>query len=130
MGFDLVIFDNDGVLVDSEAEASRVLADLLAVSGLPLGPEACAEAFTGRSLASVRRAVEERLGAALPPDFEARYHARLFEAFRARLAPVPGVAAMLARLRTPSCVASSGSHERIRLALELTGLLDRFAGRI
>jgi HAD superfamily hydrolase (TIGR01509 family) len=128
--YDLVIFDNDGVLVDSEAAASRILADLLAACGLPLGAEACREAFTGRSLAGVREEVERRLRRRLPAGFEARYHARLFEAFRTELAAVPGVASALERIRVPTCVASSGSRARIRLALAVTGLLARFEGRI
>jgi HAD superfamily hydrolase (TIGR01509 family) len=128
--WDLVIFDNDGVLVDSEAAASQVLAELLAACGLPLDAEACMARFMGRSLGGVRDDVEAELGAPLSPDFEARYHARLFEAFRAHLRPVPGVHRALDRVRASTCVASSGSHDRIRLALELTGLLGRFAGRI
>lgn len=128
--YDLVIFDNDGVLVDSEAAANQILSDLLGGCGLPMDRDACMARYMGRSLAGVRDDVEARLGTPLPPDFEARYHARLFETFRAGLAPVPGVRDALDRVRTSTCVASSGSHDRIRLALEVTGLLDRFAGRI
>ncbi len=130
MPYDLVIFDNDGVLVDSERAANRILSELLTACGLPLGPAACTAAYLGRSLAAVRADAEGRLGRALPPDFEARYHDRLFEVFRTALAPVPGVRAALDRIRLPTCVASSGSHARIRLTLEVTGLLGRFAGRI
>jgi HAD superfamily hydrolase (TIGR01509 family) len=128
--FDLVIFDNDGVLVDSEGHANQILSDLLGECGLALGREACIAAFMGSSLGSVRRDVETRLGRALPADFEDRYHARLFEVFRSELAPVPGVLEALDRIDAATCVASSGTHERIRLALTTTGLWPRFAGRI
>ncbi len=128
--FDLVIFDNDGVLVDSESHANHILAGLLTECGLPCTPDESTGAYLGRSMASVREDVERRLGRPLPADFEARYHARLFDVFRTRLRPVDGVVAALARIAIPTCVASSGTHERIRLALTVTGLLARFDGRI
>jgi HAD superfamily hydrolase (TIGR01509 family) len=84
----------------------------------------------GSTLARVREIAELRLGRTLPADLEHRYHERLFEAFRTELTAVPGVAEALAQLTTPTCVASSGTHERIRLALQTTGLLSRFDGRI
>jgi HAD superfamily hydrolase (TIGR01509 family) len=112
---ELVIFDNDGVLVDSEPHAQRVTIALLTELGWPLSPDDCTERFLGRSL---------------PADFEDRYHAGLFEAFATGLTPIPGVTEALGRIAVPACVASSGSHERLRLALTTTGLFDRFAGRI
>ena len=128
--FDLVIFDNDGVLVDSEGHAQLVLSKLLTQLGLPTTPEEAFTQYLGSSLASIRARSEERLARALPPDFEARYHEGLFELFRTSLQPVPGVAEVLNGLAVATCVASSGSHERIRLALTTTGLLARFEGRI
>jgi HAD superfamily hydrolase (TIGR01509 family) len=128
--FELVIFDNDGVLVDSEWHANGILAELLCEAGLPSTRESCIADYMGSTLTRVREIAEARLGGALPADLEDRYHARLFEAFRTRLTAIPGVADVLARLATPTCVASSGTHERIRLALTSTGLLERFEGRI
>lgn len=130
--FDLVIFDNDGVLVDSEGHANRILSDLLNQSGWAVNmtrEESMAE-FLGRSLAAIRQRIEARLAHALPDDFEARYHERLFETFDRELTTVPGVEGALERIRVPTCVASSGTHERIRRALAATGLLSRFEGRI
>jgi HAD superfamily hydrolase (TIGR01509 family) len=130
MGFDLVIFDNDGVLVDSEWHANGILAALLTEFGLPCTREQSIADYLGTTMASVRERVECALGRAIPADFEARYHERLFEVFRTELTAVPGVERVLDRLGTPTCVASSGTHERIRLALTTTRLYDRFAGRI
>jgi HAD superfamily hydrolase (TIGR01509 family) len=128
--FDLVIFDNDGVLVDSEWHANGILADLLTESGLPCTREDCIREYMGSTLAHVREVAEARLGRPLPADLEERYHVRLFDAFRATLTAVPGVTRALERIAVPTCVASSGTHERIRLALATTGLLPRFEGRI
>ena len=129
-GFDLVIFDNDGVLVDSEWHANGILAGLLTEFGLPCTREDCIRDYLGSTMVRVRAIAEARSGRALPRDLEDRYHEQLFEVFRTRLTAVPGVIDVLARLATPTCVASSGTHERIRLALTTTGLLPRFEGRI
>jgi HAD superfamily hydrolase (TIGR01509 family) len=128
--FELVIFDNDGVLVDSEWHANGILADLLCEAGLPSTRESCIAEYMGSTMARVRQIAEGRLGRALPADLEDRYHDRLFEAFRTTLTAVPGVVDALGQIATPTCVASSGTHERIRLALTTTGLLPRFDGRI
>ena len=80
--FELVIFDNDGVLVDSESLACHILSDLLTEFGLLTTPEECVALYRGTSLASIRRRAEQYLRRTLPGDFEDRYHTRLFEAFR------------------------------------------------
>jgi len=80
--FDLVIFDNDGVLVDSEWRANGILAELLCEAGLPSTRESCIAEYMGSSLTRVREIAETRLGRALPRNLEDRYHARLFEPFR------------------------------------------------
>ena len=128
--FDLVIFDNDGVLVDSEPHANRILIQLLAEYGLSLSVEECEAEFLGRSLAGTRQTVERKLGRTLPPNFEDRYHGQLFEVFHMCLTAVPGITEALDHIALPRCVASSGTHQRIRLALTKTGLIDRFDGRI
>lgn len=128
-GWDLVIFDNDGVLVDSERLANQVLADLLTSCGRPTTLDEAFRQFLGGTITSVRSAVEAELGSTLPADFEGRYHEALFAGFRTSLCPIPGVIETLDALNdagVPSCVASSGTHERIRLALSSVGLLDRF----
>ena len=128
--FDLLIFDNDGVLVDSEPVANRVLAGLLTEYGVPTTVEESMARFMGRSMPQVRALVEERIGRPLPPDLEARYVGELYPSFERFLQPIPGGADLLAGVRVPVCVASSGTHERIRLTLTCTGLWDRFGGRV
>ena len=127
--YDLVIFDNDGVLVDSEPIAAAVLAELLSESGLPTRPQDAMHDFIGSSMRRVRRVSEERLGRGLPDDFERRYHDELFRRFHSELRPVEGVREAVRRIETPTCVASSGSPARIRLSLTLVGLWDEFQGR-
>jgi len=127
--FELVIFDNDGVLVDSEGHAQFVTAALLTRCGLPMTPADCRANFLGRSQSDIRAWSERRLGRPLPAHFEADFHMELFARFRRALAPVPGVADVLDRLGNV-CVASSSTHERIRVSLEATGLLARFGDRI
>jgi HAD superfamily hydrolase (TIGR01509 family) len=131
-GAGLVIFDNDGVLVDSERLANTILAELLTEAGLPYTLEEAVHDFMGGSLVLMRRLAEAKLGAALPADLEDRYHQRLFDGFT-RLQPVPGVGAVLDRLDadgTTYCLASSGTHRRIRTALRAVGFWERFEGRI
>jgi HAD superfamily hydrolase (TIGR01509 family) len=128
--FDLVIFDNDGVLVDSEPVANAVLARLLTGYGFPCTAEQSMAEFIGRSVPQVRAIVEERLGQPLPADLEARYASELYPSFQHSLRPIPGVVEALQAIDLPLCVASSGTHERIRLTLTCTGLWSRFGGRV
>jgi HAD superfamily hydrolase (TIGR01509 family) len=128
--FDLVIFDNDGVLVDSEPVANRVLAGLLTEYGLPCTPEESIATFMGHSMRQVRAMVEARLGRPVPADLEARYFEQLFAEFERSLQPIPGIVDALQSIEPAVCVASSGTHERIRLTLGATGLWDRFGGRV
>jgi tRNA pseudouridine(55) synthase len=130
MNFELVIFDCDGVLVDSEPIANRVLVDLLSRSGLPMTYDETMKTFVGRSAATCLRMIEERIGRSLPKTFPQQWEERLFSALRREVRPIPGVVEALDRIRLPVCVASSGSHERIRVSLGASGLLPRFEGRL
>jgi len=127
---DLVIFDSDGVLVDSEPLSARFLQGDLANLGLTLGLDEIVETFLGLSMDDTVRIIEQRLKRPLPPGFVTDHRRRKRELFARDLRPVPGVRAALAGLRWPSCVASSGSRKRIEENLGLTGLLDLFRGRI
>lgn len=128
--WELVIFDNDGVLVDSEPIANAVMAGLLTALGHPTTPEESAERYLGSTVGRVRRLVEDAGGAPLPADFEERYQTELFARFDRGLQAVPGVADALAAVAAPTCVASSGTPKRIRRSLALTGLDGHFDGRL
>jgi len=125
-----VIFDCDGVLVDTELIANRVLASLLTEAGIPTTFDDCMREYRGRAMTSVIAVATERLGVPLPFDVGERYYAEVKEIFRRELEPVPGVIAALDRIDLPSCVASSGPHHKMEVTLRHTGLWDRFEGRI
>jgi HAD superfamily hydrolase (TIGR01509 family) len=128
--WDLVVFDNDGVLVDSELLANAVLAELLTDEGRPTTVEGSMDRYLGGSMSRVRSLVESDGGRPLPADFEARYQTVVLHRFRRELQAVPGVAEVIAGLDVDHCVASSGTHERIRVALATVGLLAAFEGSI
>ncbi|WP_171167111.1 HAD family phosphatase [Streptomyces sp. I05A-00742] len=128
--FDLVIFDCDGVLVDSERIAVRVEAEILAELGAPFTEAEIIETFVGSSGEVVTAAVEERLGRPLPTDWWKPYEHRYVEAFAAELTAVDGVAEALDELDVPVCLASNGGHANIRRNLRTTGLHERFEGRV
>jgi HAD superfamily hydrolase (TIGR01509 family) len=127
---ELVIFDCDGVLVDSERLAVRVDVRVLAELGWPLTEREIIERFVGRSDAFMKAEIEAHLGRPLAPDWEDAFQHLYREAFAAELTPVPGVVEALDRITLPTCVASSGTHDKMRYTLGLTGLYDRFAGHI
>jgi HAD superfamily hydrolase (TIGR01509 family) len=127
---ELVIFDCDGVLVDSEKLAVKVDAFVLAAVGWPLSEAEIVERFVGRSYRDMTAAIEEHLGRPLPPGWDAPFRHLYRETFDADLTEVDGVTEALDALTLPSCVASSSSHEGLRHTLGLTGLYERFEGRI
>lgn len=129
----LVIFDNDGVVVDSEPIAHAAVVRTLAKSGFYCDVSYSMRHFLGRSVASVRSHVEARLGRRLRDDFEAVFAADCFAGFDAELAEMPGISAVLRSFVASGqrfCLASSGTHERIERALRRVDLWDAFAGHI
>lgn len=126
----LVIFDCDGVLVDSEVLGNRVLVEFLADLGVTMGVAEAVALFRGCKMADCVAEVERRLGRSAPSSFVEELRARTAAAFERDLRPVDGVAAAIDALTIPICVASSGPMEKIRLALKVTGLLTKFEGRI
>jgi len=127
---ELVIFDCDGVLIDSERLAIKVDVAALGELGWPLSEADVIERFVGRSDRENRATIEAHLGHKLPDGWADAVERRYREAFAAALTPVDGVPEALERIALPTCVASSGTHEHLRYTLGLTGLYERFAGRI
>lgn len=126
MPFDLIIFDCDGVLVDSEMLSADVLMGMMAEEGLPITVESFRADFLGRSFASAARQAEIRYGRALPDDFQLRYRSRLLDAMSKSLQPMEGVEAVLSTLLVPHCLATSSSPQRLALSLAVTGLKPYF----
>ncbi|MFD3681401.1 HAD family hydrolase [Streptomyces sp. NPDC058613] len=129
MGYDLVIFDNDGVLVDSEPLANSILAGYLTELGHPTSYEESLHDYMGGAVHRVHDLVLERTGQRLPDDFDETLHTRTFAAFERDLRPVPGIEEVLNGLVEQGvgyCVASSGSHDRIRVGHRVTGLDEWF----
>ena len=126
----LVIFDCDGVLVDSERIAVRVDVVMLAELGWVMTEAEVVERFMGRTDEYMVSQIEAHLGRPLPANWEERFQHLYREAFEAGLKPIPGILEALDEIATATCVASSGTHERIRYTLGLTGLYTRFVGRI
>jgi HAD superfamily hydrolase (TIGR01509 family) len=123
---ELIIFDCDGVLVDSEPLAMRVLVAAIAAQGIAVTPQTAYRDYLGRSLSSISSSLAQSHGMPLSPAALEAMRGELYALYRRELRCNPGLPAMLDLLDTPFCVASSSSVERIRLSLELTGLLPWF----
>jgi HAD superfamily hydrolase (TIGR01509 family) len=128
--FDLIIFDCDGVLVDSERITNQVFCTMLNELGLPLTLDDMFEHFVGHSMQHCIGLITEMRGAAPPESFVTQLRLRTTKALKEQIKPIPGVAETLRVLSIPYCVASSGEHEKIRLTLGATGLLRHFENKI
>ena len=130
MKFDLIIFDCDGVLVDSEALACVVHAEVLTAHGYAITTKQVHERFLGRSSREARFEVETEMGRALPDAYAVQLKATIDRVFGESLQPVPGIAETLAKLTQRICVASSGTPTRIVSSLTTTGLIERFGSHL
>lgn len=130
MRFALVIFDCDGVLIDSEPIANRVLSDQLARIGLRLHPDEVMRRFVGRTRAGCLELAAALLGRDLPAGFGEAWDRALFAAFAAELRAIDGIQDAISSIATRICVASNSSRERMRVSLGAAGLLARFEGRM
>jgi len=126
----LVIFDCDGVLVDSERITNTVFCSMLNNLGLQVSLPDMFERFVGLSMGQCMELVTEMLGAPPPVGFVDELRLRAAAALRAQITAIPGVEDMLPSLCVPFCVASSGHHDKMWLTLGTTGLLKHFEGRI
>ena len=130
-GWDLAIFDCDGVLVDSEELTHRVLIEALADLGIDLDLERAIELFMGNTLQQSVAVIEDLLGRPLPASFFPEWRELLYERFRSEpVRAVDGVVDVLDSLSVPVCVVSNGPFRKMETTLGVTGLLARFEGRI
>lgn len=127
---DLVIFDCDGVLIDSEVLSKRVLLSMLEDVGVDVSDSYFDKHFLGHSYVSVKAQILTDYAVTLSNEFRQNYLAVLLQVFAKELTPTNELERMLSKLKTASCVATSSSPERVRFALGTTGLADYFSGRI
>ena len=128
--FEFVIFDCDGVLIDSETVALPVLGTMLAELGASLDVDEVHRRFGGLSLAQVMAEVASTIGSPPPPAFEADFARRSEDALRTALVPIPGVTGVLEGLKLPFCTASNAESAEIRFNLDVAGLRHHFGDRI
>ncbi|PIF29908.1 HAD superfamily hydrolase (TIGR01509 family) [Flavobacterium sp. 9] len=125
-----IIFDCDGVLVDTEKIGNGILLLMGAEHGFEMKLEDAYREFNGRNLKECFLHIENAIGKKLPDNFESEYRKRSFEAFKTQVKPMEGIVEFLNKLEIPYCVASSGPVDKIRLNLEVAGLLDKFENKI
>ncbi|MCR4268313.1 HAD family phosphatase [Nitratireductor sp. ZSWI3] len=127
--FDLVIFDCDGVLIDSEPIASRTMAETLTRVGFPMSADAVLQRFTGKSESDIRLDLAAR-GLQDFDSFAGAWHEHLYTAFATDLKPMPGIEAVVLALDSPVCVASNSSRIRLERSLGGTSLWPLFAPNV
>jgi len=126
--FKLIIFDCEGVLVDTEPTSNQIMADLVSEIGYSCTLEKAKYLFLGRSMSNCLEVIRQRLNIEPPEDFLDRYHAKLYECLEKNVEAIPGIEGALKEITIAKCVASSGSHEKMAITLGNTGL-DKYFGR-
>ncbi|MFT6336590.1 MAG: HAD superfamily hydrolase (TIGR01509 family) [Saprospiraceae bacterium] len=130
MKYKCIIFDCDGVLVDSEEISIKILIDMANSLGVEIDMAYADINFTGKSLESVFIHIEKLAGKKFHENHERDYRDRTFKAFKSELKPIQGIHSLLNEISVPYCVASNGPIEKIRLNLSITNLLDKFQNKI
>ena len=130
MNVDLIIFDCDGVLVDSEVISCRAHAETLTRHGYPITAEQVLERFLGVSDREARQTIEREMGRELPDDFEAQMKQAALQRYTGELGAIPNIGEAIGAIQLPKCVASSGTPEKIRHGLTCAGLYDQLAPHI
>ncbi|SFD76123.1 haloacid dehalogenase superfamily, subfamily IA, variant 3 with third motif having DD or ED [Chitinophaga sp. CF118] len=125
-----IIFDCDGVLVDSEVINNRVLLEMASEYGVSMDLTTAVEEFSGIRLKEGIKILQQRANRPFPDNFEQTFRARTYEIFKKEMKAVEGVKTLLDSLTIPFCVASSGPVEKIKLNLTVTGLVGYFENRI
>jgi HAD superfamily hydrolase (TIGR01509 family) len=128
--FDLVIFDCDGVVVDSERISHDVFGAFIGSLGVRMSVDEMYQHFLGRRLVECLAIVEQVTGRPVPPDALERYKAERDRILREQVVPIEGVREVLEGLTIPHCIASSGDHDKMRITLGTSGLLPLFEGRL
>ncbi|MHC5748601.1 MAG: HAD family hydrolase [Nostoc sp.] len=128
--FKLVIFDCDGVLVDSEPIINRIFAETLTEAGFPITYAEVTQKFIGKSLKTCLEIIEASYKKPLPKNFVELCKEREITPLQQELQPVSGITEILEQITLPKCVASNSSHRHIQMVLKLTGLLDKFDGKL
>jgi HAD superfamily hydrolase (TIGR01509 family) len=129
-GCKCIIFDSDGVLVDSETLSAKVFQEMARELGFELDFETAVEQFAGVSMKENLKFIQEKIEGSLPEDFEKEFRLRTYLVFKTDLKAIEGIHELIKKLQVPFCVASSGPVEKIRLNLGLVNLLDHFTDRI
>ena len=130
MKYKCIIFDCDGVLVDSEAISAKIFQEMAAELGLKIDLETVLEQITGTSMTENLKFFSEKINGELPEDFESEFRKRSYEAFKTDLKPIKGIHELLDKINVPVGVASSGPAEKIKLNLTTTNLIDYFGNNI
>ena len=123
--YELIIFDCDGTLVESEAITNEVVAEMVTEYGIQITPEETLERFAGKTIMHIMTFIKESYANLDEKEFEREYRRRSLDSFRKNLLPVPGVIELLEKLSIPICVASNGPRMKMDVTLPVTGL-DRF----
>lgn len=130
---DLVIFDCDGVLVDSEPLSNQVMAEHITRLGWSMGGAESMQRFKGSTMSNVHRAIEDYLGTCVDRAWLDAFREELMDRMRTELCAIPGIKVLISRIESAgfkTCVASQGPHEKMAVSLGATGLFETFKGRI
>ena len=130
MNFDLIIFDCDGVVIDSEILSNRAEVELLKSFGIEFDLGDYMAQFVGKSTKDVLKTIEASHNVSLPAEFRRLAETQIFTAFKTELQPIPGIFELISSLNTAKCIASSSSLSRLEITLNITGLLEKFSPHI
>ena len=130
MKYKCIIFDCDGVIVDSEEITNRVLSEMANEVGINIEMKYANENFIGKSLEAIFQDLEGKIKGNLPANFEIEFRNRTFELFKKDLKPIEGIHSLLEKIFIPVCVASGGPIEKIKLNLKKINLFERFENKI